>query len=74
MAGGETLIPCPRIEPWVVWMKARNLPPDQQGMEILEAICPWIFAPLKNAFLMEAETVKAGTEFIRDIGEQVMEQ
>ena len=51
----------PRNWTWVAWMKTRN--PSHHT--------PWLLPPVKNAFLMEAKTVKTGTEFIiRDIAQQ----
>ena len=45
-------------------------PPDQQALEA-KHFFPASLPPVKNAFITEAETVNAGTNFIiRDIAQQ----
>ena len=61
----------PRTWTWVAWMKTRN--PGQQPSKgyRLELFFPGSLPPVKNTFLAEAETVKAGRKFItEDIAQQ----
>ena len=57
---------------WEAWKGAKN--PGHQTSKgcRLEAVSPWIFVPVKNAFIVEEETVNVGSKFI--IGDTAQEQ